>query len=95
MCDQLWRTHIEGQARVKAEQSSSTQTGEKQAALRRELHAQIAACALQLHLLGLLGRSIFKVSRPRKKIGCVKSCELQYALSISRKYSVPALQITS
>eukprot|EP00964_Phaeocystis_antarctica_P074875 scaffold46131_cov29-Phaeocystis_antarctica.AAC.3 len=31
-CDQLWRTHIEGQARVKAEQSSSTQTGEKQAA---------------------------------------------------------------
>ena len=94
MCDQLWRTHIEGQARVKAEQSSSTQTGEKQA-LRRELHAQIAACALQLHLHGLLGRSIFKVSRPRKKIGCVKSCELQYALSISRKYSVPALQITS
>jgi len=45
VCDQLWRTHIEGQARVKAEQGSSTKTGEKQAALRRELHAQIAAQA--------------------------------------------------
>ena len=44
-CDQLWRTPIEGQAKVKAEQSSSTHTGEEQAALRRGLHAQIAAHA--------------------------------------------------
>ena len=62
-CDQLWRTHIEGQARVKAEQSSSTQTGEKQAALRRGLHAQIAAHA---HLPVCLGShsadSIFEES---------------------------------
>ena len=51
-CDQLWRTHIEGQARVKAEQSSSTQTGEKQAALRRGLHAQMAAHAYLPDCLG-------------------------------------------
>ena len=51
-CYQLWRTHIEGQARVKAEQSSSTHTGEKQAALRRGLHAQMAAHAYLPDCLG-------------------------------------------
>ena len=59
MCDQLWRTHIEGQARVKAEQGSSTKTGEKQAALRRELHAQIAAQAHFHSLPGRLARLIY------------------------------------
>eukprot|EP00964_Phaeocystis_antarctica_P045882 scaffold26454_cov44-Phaeocystis_antarctica.AAC.1 len=66
-CDQLWRTHIEGQARVKAEQSSSTQTGEEQAALRRGLHAQIAAHAhFQAHK-----RSYFSLylGSPRRRLG--------------------------
>ena len=44
-CDQLSRTHIEGQAGAKAVQSRRAQAGEKQAALRRGLHAHIAAHA--------------------------------------------------
>ena len=70
---------------VKAEQGSSTKTGEKQAALRRELHAQIAAQAPVHSSPGrlVLAQSIFEDSA-LKKIGCVKSCELRSALSFIR-----------
>jgi len=72
-CDQLWRTHIEGQARVKAEQSSSTQTGEKQAALRRGLHAQMAAHAYLPVCLGpTSANSIFEESEGFEKADASK-----------------------